>query len=544
MVETFSNRNRRRKRPWAVVCGVLLALPASVSAIKSTDKNKYDSESTEQIRSFTTEQRHTPERPSPIRKQHSPESYARPKFDDNDSKALIDKKSQEFLVWCHQLLGIETLLEIQSFQYPNYMQGHFVNHWARLEEEEGNEVAVEQLDTISVRGLAANRDISIGEVVISIPLHAIISVPTTIDHDPVLSRVLGKKERDRLGWDDSYFELPLLTVAILHHVHNLGPHSPISQYMQVLTSTVTDHMPILWNRTKLQQDTTEGVYKIARSIQKDIVEMYDAVVPVLLREHPRVFEEGALTLREFSWAFTLVNSRHWHLPVPTLLEDKVPNTRDETTIQHMESDLLPPADKPTEKWVSQQGDANGGAVTTTVSSTSPGHSFLAPLADLLNFGPPCTRGRYSADAFELVATCSYQKGQEVTFWYSDDCDDVMIANYGFAHPMVPSCFIRDMKPNRYKDRIRSLEQEVDVAYEDLEKMDFELERVRTLLRQCHCDESNEPVATMGVSRKRAAPTKLRQEDTIRGNNGKEEDGDDGQRHGVRRQWREHKKSDL
>ena len=29
-------------------------------------------------------------------------------------------------------------------------------------------------------------------------------------------------------------------------------------------------------------------------------------------------------------------------------------------------------------------------------------------------------------SFEVVATCSFQTGREVTFWYSDDCADVMI----------------------------------------------------------------------------------------------------------------------
>jgi len=547
-----SSPTSRRKRPWTVLA--LLVLPSAALTTPVHDRTSDGSAlHPEQHAAAEPEQQQqrltSPERLPPVRKQQlSPESYTRTATSTSKQESVEDKKYQDFLLWCHQLLGIDTLLQVQSFTYPNYMQAHYVNHWALLEEADEDEVAVEQLERISVRGLAAKRDIAIGEVVISIPLHAIISVPTTIDHDPVLSRVMGKKERDRFGWNDEYFQLPLLTVAILHHVHTLGPQSPISRYIQILTSTAMDHMPILWNRTRLKQETTEGVYTIARGIQKDIEEMYDAVVPILLREHPTVFTASVLTLQEFTWAFALVNSRHWHLPVP---EDMVPvknqQRQDEfiTAVRNNEeTHLSPPANKPTEEWVSNNQHGNDDAVmNTSITSKSPGHSFLAPLADLLNFGPPCTRGKYSADAFELVATCNYQKGQEVTFWYSDDCDDVMIANYGFSHPIIPSCMIRDKKSSRYKERIQALELEVDHAYDDLEKLDRELERVEKLLKQCHCEEDHHE--TMTSSRKRAvATTKLRQEARSITATISSKEEEDGQRHGVRRPWRSDKKSDL
>jgi hypothetical protein len=111
---------------------------------------------------------------------------------------------------------------------------------------------------------------------------------------------------------------------------------------------------------------------------------------------------------------------------------------------------------------------------------------MAPLADMLNFGPPCARGQYNTEkkAFEVVATCSFQAGQEVTFWYSDDCEDVMISNYGFTHPMVTRCpTIEDWqyRAKMWKNYAENVEETLSDAYEDLYDTLQEL-------KGCNCDD--------------------------------------------------------
>lgn len=378
------------------------------------------------------------------------------------NSTLLETK---FLEWCKTALGVETILEIQTFEYVDYVQ-ELLNDWDHDEDDDSDSKKASNATyvptLVPVRGLAASRHISSGETVIRIPLHGLLSITTTIDQDPFLSPIMGPVARKEYGWnlaaDDEGFllELSLLSVALLYHC-KLGDESPLAPYIAILQSSPVDSMPFLWNRDELRQ-ASPGIRQVARGIRQDIRDMYQTVLQnVLLTQRPDIFDNDQFSLENFYWAFAMVNSRHWQLPIedldqqPLLVEPPA-LTPTKKQVAGFE-DQVPPAAMPTDAWVQEHQEldddiANESDINVK-SDTTMEHSFLAPVADLLNFGPPCTRGRYDPQThtFEIIASCSFRKGQEVTFWYSDECADVMVGMYGFSKFFSNLLFLMAHRPN-------------------------------------------------------------------------------------------------
>ncbi|CAJ1955649.1 unnamed protein product [Cylindrotheca closterium] len=403
---------------------------------------------------------------------------------------------------------------------------------------------------VSTRGLAATRDIEAGEIILQIPHAALWTVSNRIDNDPILSEVLGFEARLIHSWDAPSDEIPLLAVALLYnfelwrHADEEQGESPHGAYLQLLDDiNVHDLIPHLWDSKTLRRSTTVGVRKVAKAIQKDVKELYQRIMVPLIEEHPQIFgnyqdtyttyeddeeefssadgddglqkehyrdEEWLFSLERFHWAFALVNSRHWHLPIP---DEAKPTSEGDTAKTDSEDQIdengSPPASMPTDEWMDLQQEMehrrdeeerrsaeeeshhNGGSDEWAV-----GNSFLAPLADLLNFGPPSTRGVYNATThtFDIVATGPIAQGQEITFWYVDACQDVFMANYGFTMPMmVPPCesqrYHNDETGGRFLSTAQfaqRLEQELLSTLDELDHMDDQMEHLVGALKLCDC----------------------------------------------------------
>ena len=532
----------------------------------------------------------------------SPDLGREPKTGDG-ADADDSKQNHDFLWWCNHVMGIKMPhVEIRSFTYPDYLSERAVwnDYHAQLATARAiqsvlgasNDIIevtppdIEAIPTLQVRGLAATHPISPGETIISIPLNAMISVQTTIDHDPVLSTVLGPAQRSKYGWDGAnapYYEVPLLIVAVLYHAHVLGDQSPLLKYIDTMRDTPLQSIPLLLDDVQLRQRALpDGVMNVIGEVQEDMRDMYATVVGTLVREFPDVFgppksEQGdnlgdwAFSFDKFCWAFAIVNSRHWNVPVLDLDEAREAVMRSVSSalsssgaamsapaITSNESGVsqitetervdlpphegaseqlssigvngieTPPAAQPTDAFVEQQVAGTGtaensresnersesseddvggskvgakfdalGAATKIVPRS---HSFMAPLADLLNFGPPCTRGSYDAatHTFNVVATCSFEPGQEITFYYSGDCEDIIYGNYGFVHPMIPACpTSADMKKEveSWMAKSQELNTALVAAYEDMDTMEADIDNLADRLEACGCQEDIIPGVT-------------------------------------------------
>ena len=526
-------------------------------------------------------------------------------------------EEEEFWQWCHDVLLISTFkVRIQHFPYPissiittttsTTKRRHAVNNNNRNIDDDGDDDFLEYTsddeqndditattetsnakanqndndsnndphrdDIIWIRGLAASQDIVPNDVLVRIPVPGLFSVTTTIDHDPVLSQIMGPAARAKYGWNDeieeedsrstldrrenttnehyynssSYqmYEIPLLTIALLYH-RSMGTESSMYPYMKILQRSPVDHLPYTWKNSQWNQYTTtrrswsfDTVWNVAHDIRHEMMYMYrHVVVKTLMTEYPHLFgrnvvrdpitNEWMYSFPMFQWAYAIVNSRHWQLPKDTMasrhpdvpkrfVPDPVPPTPPLSPERLV--DQVPPADTPTESWVLEHGDvdddddkgheqsssSDGGrhrrssANTVTMSSTVD-HSFLAPVADLLNFGPPCTRVKYNAEThtFDTIATCHLVAGQEITFWYSNECRDVMMGMYGLTHPLISPCPTNDEL--QYRNKL--LEQKLHDAYNDMKMLEDDLEYVEKVLDDCDCCNAVPLTTTSGEERR-------------------------------------------
>ena len=428
-----------------------------------------------------------------------------------------------FWHWCQNVLGIAAApVEIRYFPYPppSTLLVDWEDDLLETDNDETTASSSSSMETVWVRGLAATRDITKGEVLISIPIMALGSLSNLIARDAELAAALESfavshyppttmpSHRDAAAEE----HLALLAVALLHQ-RRRGANATLAPYVELLwQAPLRQNLPFLWSAAQLQATATEGVRRVARSMRQEMRTLYERVVLDLVQQQAQVFGETVardpvsgewlFSYAMFQWAFAAVSSRHWQLPL--FEEEEEPPTTTGTPkpkdlpVSDERRDPVPPADTPTQSWVTggSASDATSAASSSSFSfGTIAATPFLAPLADLMNFGPPCTRVQFSPDTrtFDTIATCDLRSGQEVTFWYrrsgSDDssCADVMMGVYGVTHPLIPPC----PSPEEGRRQVATLQEKLHEAYHDILLLEEALESLEALLGLDDESESRE-----------------------------------------------------
>lgn len=86
---------------------------------------------------------------------------------------------QDFMTWCTQVLGIQTSLEIKDFEYEDFMRIRMAN-----EDDVDEELCdpQEEFPPVSVRGLAATKDIQVGVSSSNVKWWCLVLVVVTFTH--------------------------------------------------------------------------------------------------------------------------------------------------------------------------------------------------------------------------------------------------------------------------------------------------------------------------------------------------------------------------
>ncbi len=106
----------------------------------------------------------------------------------------------------------------------------------------------------------------------------------------------------------------------------------------------------------------------------------------------------------------------------------------------------------------------------------------------------------------------------MTFWYSSDCADVIIANYGFLHPLVPSCAPTDdweKDSAEWKEKTKMRERELVEVYRRIDGLKDEIIGLESQLIKCGCEDGEKKEANTKF-RKDGHHHSLRQDVGVRG----------------------------
>jgi hypothetical protein len=231
-----------------------------------------------------------------------------------------------------------------------------------------------------LRGAVAARDLEDGDVIVEVPEQGIIT-PAVAKAHPVLGRVFSDTN---VSWRDEM----IIVLFLLYESNNA--ESIYKPYLKLFMEAPVEHMTPMWSLNQIEAGPpllrTETFAKLHR-----IAAQHGHLFPYLFHRYPEVFPASKrhhFAYKPYKDMSQLAASRWWYLPVH-------------------------------------------------------GHStsLIVPLADMVNFGNAYSTCGFDdgSKSFKMTARQPFKTGEEVLFWYTNDCEDLIQLHYGFTHADVSKC---------------------------------------------------------------------------------------------------------
>lgn len=280
-------------------------------------------------------------------------------------------------------------------------------------------------------GVRASKDMKPNDVVVKIPFNSLMTWHT-VESDPVLKEAMGEKSKaytDTLArfmnGDKIDADFYLLPVVLLYHM-SLGEKSKYHKYLTYIADTDVSNFPVFLNSSTLSRlyppSDFPNIEHQATSDNIFFTNFHNIILQPLAKSFPSTFSptitvrgNPILSLQNYAWAYAMISSRVWG-------GDTFESTSVRSVVPYLHDSHL---------------------------------HMMSPVAELMNFGSTggCIdcEGVYDNPgepdpkrmSFVCKAECEVKEGEEVLFWYNDDCRQDFARTYGFWTEEIKDC--RDKK---------------------------------------------------------------------------------------------------
>ncbi|ESN94930.1 hypothetical protein HELRODRAFT_193766 [Helobdella robusta] len=259
-------------------------------------------------------------------------------------------------------------------------------------------VSVSKRNVASGWGLVADKDITEGDVLFTVPRSVLLHPCTVSDELKVAIEAAGEELDSGSSW------VPLL-LCLLHEYDKMeaaacGFGGRWQPYFNMVPDFDDLHLPMMWSKEELNEELkgTNLLGLLDRDLKSLTFEFEHIVVP-FVKKHPQLFNADNITLHHFKKMVSFVMAY-------SFTEPKKPGKDDDDDDDDDEDDVHPP--------------------------------MMVPLADILNHASENNAFiRFRPQCLEMLAKRNIKKNEEIFNTYGELSNEQLLHMYGYAeHPTL------------------------------------------------------------------------------------------------------------